>query len=457
VNTFKVGLLTLAGIVSLAIISIGFASKQSVFGDYKTYKAILDDAKGVFPNTSVRVAGIKAGQIKSVELYGSKALLYILIDKKIKITSQSTLRIKSLGLLGDKYLDIFLGSADGVVLPEGSLINVQADKGLSNLGGEASDLIAEVKKVATLIQDGLRDENGNNVLGELLDNVNQVSASLRKVLTGNENRLDRILANIESISENLAYETSREDGALISEIQSNLSPLLGDAKDAMEDLRLIVSDVRSGKGTVGKLLRDEETVDELNSAIKNVNRLVNRINNIESRISIFTGLNSEGGGHTEFNLDLYTAPERYYRIGVVNNEFGPASTDEETELTTTSNGSSSVISTREIRRDGFKFNAQLGRRYGRWGVRAGLIESTGGFGVDYFLTDYNTRFGFEAFDYQEEIGPNIRLSFDYRVWNVFYARVSGEDLINDERSVTFSGGLRFTDQDLSSLIGILAR
>ncbi len=65
----------------------------------------------------------------------------------------------------------------------------------------------------------------------------------------------------------------------------------------------------------------------------------------------------------------------------------------------------------------------------------------------------------ELFDYQKDAGPNLRLVTEVKLWNVLFARVSGEDLVSKSgaQSATFSLGLRFSDQDLAALVGIFAR
>ncbi len=190
-----------------------------------------------------------------------------------------------------------------------------------------------------------------------------------------------------------------------------------------------------------------------------MNRLVNRINNIEADIGLSTGANTRSGTDTRFDLDIYPAPERFFRIGIVTNEFGPESESETDTYTSVNGGAEEFRRVRKVDHSEFKFNFQIGRRIQRYGLRAGLIESTGGVGLDYFFPDWGIRTGIEMFDYQKDAGPNLRLMTEIKLWNVLFARVAGEDLVSKDgsQSATFSLGLRFSDQDLAALIGIFAR
>jgi len=67
-NPLKVGLLTLAAIASIVVMSLKITQNQSGFGKHIQYQTILDDASGIFEKTPIKVAGINAGKIKSIEL-----------------------------------------------------------------------------------------------------------------------------------------------------------------------------------------------------------------------------------------------------------------------------------------------------------------------------------------------------------------------------------------------------
>ena len=110
-NEFKVGLLAIATIIAVVVMSLKVTSNQSGFGQYVTYRTIVKDASGIFPKTPIKVAGINAGRIASIELQGNTALITFEILKQIQVTKNSKLRIKSVGFLGDKYIEIFVGDS----------------------------------------------------------------------------------------------------------------------------------------------------------------------------------------------------------------------------------------------------------------------------------------------------------------------------------------------------------
>ena len=457
-NPLKVGLLALAAMASVVVMSLKITQNQSGFGKHVQYQTVLTDASGIFEKTPIKVAGINAGKIKKIQLTGNKALITFEILEDIKITPSAKLKIKSVGLLGDKFIDMDLGDQSGDRLPKDSILITEDGEGIDGIAKDASAVLKDVKEITSSIKEALKDDQGRNVIKDIVANMNEVTSSLKRITTSNEDKISKIVDDIEALSSQLAHETDRYQKDSFMADLAKIGPILDKVDDTVEDLKLIVADVKEGKGTVGKLLRDDAVVDQVSQTLSSVNRLVNRINNIEADIGLSTGANTLTGSDTRFDLDIYPAPERFFRLGVVTNQFGPQN-ETEIDTYTTENGTETKKTVREVNKSDFKFNFQIGRRIQRWALRAGLIESTGGVGIDYFIPDFGIRTGIEMFDYQKDAGPNLRFYSEVKIWNVLFTRIAGEDLISKDgkQSATISLGLRFTDQDLAALIGIFAR
>ena len=453
-NEFKVGLLALATIASVVIMSFKVTSNQSGFGDYLTYRTIIRDASGIFPKTPIKVAGINAGRIKKIELAENNAVITFEVLKTVTISRDSELRIKSVGFLGDKYIEIKIGDSTQR-LEENGFISSKEGGGMENLGQDASTILKDVKDVVSSLKDSLAPENEEppikKILSDvkvLLENTKQATASLNRIMQGNEEKINKIVDNIDKFAADISYQVNNQnkDSAM-----NDVKTILANAKNITRDLEGIISNVKAGKGTVGKLLVEEQIADEVQQTLSGVNRLVNRFNNIRSELEVFTGANTNYGSESTLALRLYPAPERFYQFGVVTSEFGP-----ETETITRRNidGSETVEYKSEQTKDSFRFNFQLGRQVHNWVFRGGLIETTGGIGVDYQLRDWGSKFSLDVFDYRDDIGPNIRFSTEQQLYNVLYGRIRVEDMLEkDTRSATISLGLKFSDEDLRALLG----
>ncbi|MBT7610625.1 MAG: MCE family protein [Bacteriovoracaceae bacterium] len=455
-NEFKVGLMALAAMGAIVVMSLKITSNQSGFGDYVSYKTIVRDASGIFPKTPIRVAGINAGRIKNIELIGNNALIYFEVLEKVKVSANSKLRIKSVGFLGDKFLEIHIGDSDRRLEPGGSIV-AEEGAGLTKLMKNASEIMKDVKDMVSSMKETLAPSDDVAPIKKILDNVNEITVdardvmkSLRGALADNDKKLNKTISNFEKFSKQLAHETDGEvDGSSISDLKM----ILDNAKQMTSDMQDLVADIRNGKGTIGRLLVEDDIIDDVQQTMAGIKKLVTKVDNIRTELSIYSGATTESGSLSSLHLKILPSPERFYLVGVSTSEFGP-----ETEVVTTTSvdgGASSTVTKIEKTKGQWKFDLQLGRTIHDWSFRGGIIESGGGFGIDYNLQSWNQRFSFEVYDYQDNTGINLRLSTIFQIKNVFYGRLSvkSRSKILSDATYAISGGLRFNDEDMKALLG----
>ena len=452
-NEFKVGLLAIATIAAIVFMSFKITSNQSGFGQYVTYRTIVKDASGIFPKTPIKVAGISAGRITAIELQGNTALITFEILKQIRVTKNSKLRIKSVGFLGDKYIEIYVGDSPEF-LAKLDFIDSEEAAGMETLIKDASEVLVDVKTIVKSIKDSIAPEGQTPPIKKILadvsvlvENTRDATLTLKRMLNGNEEKINSLVENLESFSYELAYQVdkSNKDSAM-----ADIKETLANTKKITADLNAIIADVKRGKGTVGKLLVEDEIADQVKDTLSSVQKLVGKADAIRTELSVFTGANTLGGGESEVALRIFPSPERFYHLGLTTSAIGP---DSETITETTTNGTTTFSSKKERERDTFRFNVQVGRRVQDFGFRGGLIESTGGLGMDYYLQNLGTKFSLDAFDYKKDKGANIRFITELQIWNILYGRATLNDAARKERSGTIQAGLRFNDEDLKGLMG----
>ena len=450
-DAFKVGLMALASMAAIVYISVRVTSNQSGFGNYITYQALVRDASGIFSKTPIRIAGVNAGRVVGVALKDNNALVTFEVREDIVVSKDSTLRIRAVGFFGDKYLEILLGN-ERERLPEGGLIVSEESGGMENIVKDVSEILVDVRRVVGEIKDSLAPEEGLSPIREviasvreLVDNTRKATEVMRDLALDNEEKINQMVDNLEQFSAQLQYQV---DGQNHDSAMATVGEILGNVKETTADLKKVVFDIKSGKGTLGKILREDKIADEVTETLAGVNKLVNKVSMIKTELEMFTGSNTSYGADSFVNLKVYPSPERFYLLGLVTSEFGVA---EEKRYTTNVGGVETVWDETVREKDTFRFNFQLGRQFNNWVFRGGLIESTGGLGVDYRFSRWNQYLGAELFDYREGLGPNLRLSSELQIWNIIYGKVSLEDTILSSRSATLSVGLKFADEDIRGL------
>lgn len=116
-----VGVFVLAGILCLGFLSVKLA-KMEVFnkGGYELY-AIFTDAGGLKQGSSVLIAGMEVGRVKSITMEDYEAKIVISLPQSIKIQEDAIATIKTRGLIGEKFLAITPGGSD-TILSQGERI-----------------------------------------------------------------------------------------------------------------------------------------------------------------------------------------------------------------------------------------------------------------------------------------------------------------------------------------------
>ncbi|MFP5459639.1 MAG: MlaD family protein [Bacteriovoracia bacterium] len=246
-SELKVGLLAMFALASVVFMSLKVTSNQAGFGEYVGYQTMLEDASGIVEKTPIKVAGINAGRIKKIRLQGNKALVEFEMKEDIPLTPNSRLQIKSVGFLGDKYLDIDLGEPTPLKLEEGALVPSDIAGGLDSIGKDAGAMIKEIKEVAILVKESLKDQDGSNRLEKITGNIRDLTESLKRVMDKNEGKVDDIVDNIKLLSEQLQYETDRlQKNSLMNDL-AKIGPILDKTDKAVTDLKDIIADVKTAR------------------------------------------------------------------------------------------------------------------------------------------------------------------------------------------------------------------
>jgi phospholipid/cholesterol/gamma-HCH transport system substrate-binding protein len=116
-----VGIFVLIGIFCMAYISIRLGRLDIIGGKYYDVYADFEQAGGIKTGSSVEIAGVEVGKVKSVRLDNYQARVELTIHTGIKIQDDAIASIRTKGLIGEKYVQITPG-ASGKFIPAGGRI-----------------------------------------------------------------------------------------------------------------------------------------------------------------------------------------------------------------------------------------------------------------------------------------------------------------------------------------------
>src|SRR3990172_8905754 len=165
----KVGLLILSGLGIIVYSSVVVTGWGPGLSDSVSLSIHFNNAAGLLVGSPVHVAGVKIGQVQEISLEQGQAKVRAAIYKRFTLYADATATIKSLGILGDKYIEVRPGTPSQAQLRDGDTIVLVLPGGdLDSLVENLSDILHDVKSVTSALRDTLGGEAGRDRLDTIL-------------------------------------------------------------------------------------------------------------------------------------------------------------------------------------------------------------------------------------------------------------------------------------------------
>lgn len=296
----KTGVLALSAI-ALLVLGINFLKGSSFFGGDDVYYAYFSNSGGVTPANSVVVNGVEIGKIIDVKITNSKDSLrrvemkFSIQDENFKIPKDSKITVGAIELLS-KGMIIQPGHIEKGIFQPGdkiqgeTLVDIfsQVKLYVDPINAKLQKLMASVDKVVTSFS-AFWDTTATSSLTTSLEEVQiaihrfgVVAKDVEGLIKDEKVRLHNIFSNVESITENLKLSNEKISGIIgnVDKITNDiatadLKKVMGEAQDAIHKFSLILNDINEGKGSIGKLAKDEKLYNELVKSNKSLQDLLN--------------------------------------------------------------------------------------------------------------------------------------------------------------------------------------
>lgn len=450
----KVGLFALIALGVVAAMNVKLSKNPSFLGSTNKHYFLVDDASGLISNTAVKVAGVKVGTIKSITLEDGRAKIEILLQSGLNLTDSAKVEIVSNGILGDKFVSIIGGDPTGEKLKNGDQITQVV------ASGSLTDVMSEVSKVATALQDvaaalkqATVDGSDETPIGRIMLNIEKLTEDLAEVTTQNKEKVNNVIDGIEELTDTLKIAFGEDGRAEFKQAWGNVTDGMEKFDRSLANIEEVTGKIADGEGTIGRLINDEETVNGVNKAIDNLNRVLGGALNLRTTFDYHSEFMTDRSDITSFvGLKIQPGLDRYYYLGIVQDPLGVTSTRNTTSTTTTTPpGTEVVTDTERIEndKDRIKFTAIFAKNFYNMTLKGGLIQSSGGLGVDYHFYRERLTLSGEMFDFGD---PNLRLFATWRPLKGFYLVAGGDSILpRDERDFNpfIGGGLTITNDDIN--------
>jgi phospholipid/cholesterol/gamma-HCH transport system substrate-binding protein len=128
-----VGLFMIAGIICLGYLSIKLGKMEVVGGKGYEIYAIFSNIGGLRTGSSIEIAGVDVGRVKSITLDNYEAYVVLDLPRSVKIQEDAIALVKTKGLIGEKYIEITPGGSEKIIQPGGRIRETQPAVDLEEL------------------------------------------------------------------------------------------------------------------------------------------------------------------------------------------------------------------------------------------------------------------------------------------------------------------------------------
>ncbi|MCM2282417.1 MAG: MlaD family protein [Bdellovibrionaceae bacterium] len=446
---FKVGALVLIVTGLIAAMSLKVSENPSYLGTSKTSWFLLDDASGLIKKSNVKMAGINVGIIEDISLQNGEARVDMTLKADVPLTRSARIEIRPNGILGDKHVEIIAGDPRDPPLRSGEQILVVDDRAsVDRLIGEVSKITKSLSTVAENIKSATEGD-ADKPLGRIISNIEEMTGDLAQLTRERKGQVGDIIQSLNNI-------TKTVDGLVNDPGQDGFKAAWKDAlhslrriETSLKNVEEITDKVNRGEGTIGKLINDETTVEELNTAISGVNNLLDTAGKMQTSFDFHSDyITNTALTKSTLGITIQPGLDRYYEIGIVDD---PRGVVESTQTTTTSAGGQSEITEDKRFKNRVRFNALFAKNFYNFSIKGGVMESSGGVGFDYYFWKRRFRASLEAFDFAD---LHMRASMRYSVFRGIYVTGGADDFTAKDRNASaFVGaGLFLTNDDLKLLM-----
>jgi phospholipid/cholesterol/gamma-HCH transport system substrate-binding protein len=328
----KVGIFIVIAIIAILL----FIFTQVKRGEYRGYEigALFDYVSGLETGSPVRVSGVRAGEVRNIEILYDvkpKVLARLRLRKDVKLGIHSIITIQTLGIIGEKYIEITPSSEKKYIRP-GEIVEGENPLSMEKLA-EASqsivvrlnDVLLDVSRlmgdeqiqenIKTVINNSAaainRIENTFEKMSELTDTVAETNKKAQALLIRNGPEIEKLINNTNELV--ISTRTKMED--TLDEIKRFASAGT-DAAQSFKDIRetaLVFKKTASGiqsflsrlqnEGLVAKMLEEEELFEQikheialLHDATQQFKKTVETINDVSENMDVIVSDLRKGEG-----------------------------------------------------------------------------------------------------------------------------------------------------------------
>lgn len=291
-NEVKTGIVVTIAITA-AIWGFNYLKGTDLFTTNKTCYAVYDNIDGLAASNRVIMNGYAVGLVKKIrfaEDRSGKMVVTMQVKNDIFIPDNSVAQIVSSDFFGGKAIEIIMGNSPEPISNKDTLksdLKSGIEQQLGPIKDKTERLIVSLDSLSQSLNLLLDDRNRKNLtasfenLSLITSNLERTTASLDRMITQPDGKLNRTISNTEAISGTLK-DNQKKIGEIISQTEqltdslakANLTSSVNNLNASLAELNQILKKINQGEGSAGLLVNDKALYQKLTSATENLDKLL---------------------------------------------------------------------------------------------------------------------------------------------------------------------------------------
>lgn len=230
-NEIRAGIFLLFSFAILVVMVFAVSDIKSLFKKKKEVKVLFSFSDGIEKNAPVRFSGMKIGKVESVRVapeQNDQVELTLSVYQDTVIKQDTKAAIKTLGLVGGKYVELSSGTPQGRPLGPDEALKGEESLKLEDLTKAALTVVGKLTNIATNLDRMLGDPALSKSIKATVQNLQEVSANV-KVMTSSKDEVAQGLKNLPELLKKLD-----ESAANLKSITEKSDKIVGDNKKKID-------------------------------------------------------------------------------------------------------------------------------------------------------------------------------------------------------------------------------
>jgi len=256
------------------------------------YTGLFSNIGGLQSGDPVTVNGLRKGTVARIELRGALVAVHFRLDSDVYFTDSCRVTVKNVGLMGERKIDITLSDRGTRRLPNErgkvrEYIRGGFDSGIAEALGMLGDFMADasalVEDVSTILEHTLGNDEFIDFWDRTVVRLDTIVEVVDRLLQGNDANINHIVRDLRSTTrtlDNIVVQNRAGINSIVSNtdtLTDRAANLMFDLDSLLADLKSITSKIDTGDGSIGSLLNDGTTMEELMATIAVLDTLLSEV------------------------------------------------------------------------------------------------------------------------------------------------------------------------------------